>query len=218
MEERIRQVPKKCTIVKSRLGVVKTSCYNLPDSNHTYGYKPPDDIEGAGDIISNWVTTNPSSGKESTASCVHQNILAISKGCISAASMRNYRINHPNIRLKEVLQANSARPDSMVEGPFGRKTEYSKDSLADIIGTNYTNYCTEDVDYPILKGFVMHGYMPAPRGTKSSTLQAALVKQKMEAESTPKEHFTMKRFQNIPGKLNLGLKSPVVSKNGPASP
>jgi hypothetical protein len=37
--------------------------------------------------------------------------------------MRKYIKEHPNIRLKEVLQTNSGRQDSMIEGPFGRKTD-----------------------------------------------------------------------------------------------
>jgi hypothetical protein len=49
LEERIRQVPKKCTIMKSRVGCVKTSAYNLPAPDHVYGYTPPPDPEGAGD-------------------------------------------------------------------------------------------------------------------------------------------------------------------------
>lgn len=39
---------KKCTIVKDRVGCVKTSTYNLPPSNHTYGMKTPDNTEGCG--------------------------------------------------------------------------------------------------------------------------------------------------------------------------
>jgi hypothetical protein len=37
--------------------------------------------------------------------------------------MRQYSIDHPNIRLKEVLQSDSTRVDNKHEGPFGRKTE-----------------------------------------------------------------------------------------------
>ena len=79
----------------------------------------------------------------------------------------------------------------------------SKDSMNDILATKYTNYVTEDVDYPILKGFLMHGYMPAPRGTRSSELQATTVKKRVEDETAPRKHFVMKRFQNIPGKFQL---------------
>jgi hypothetical protein len=55
---------------------------------------------------------------------VYSNVLAIKKGCITAKSMRQYSIDHPNIRLKEVLlNTDSTRVGNNHEGPFGRKTE-----------------------------------------------------------------------------------------------
>ena len=140
-------------------------------------------------------TTNPSSGKETTASYVHTNILAIKHGCITAKAIRKYTEEHPNIRLKEALQSNSARPDSLIEGPFGIKSEERDDALfKGIIQTENTNYSTEDADYPVLKGFVMHGYMPKPRHTRSSAL---LLEAKQKQPKSPK-NFCMKRFQNVP--------------------
>ena len=39
--------------------------------------------------------------------------------------MRQYGIEHPNVRLKEVLSQDSSRGEARAshEGPFGRKTE-----------------------------------------------------------------------------------------------
>jgi hypothetical protein len=189
-------------MMKSRVGCVRTTTYSLPEHNWTYGYKSEPDKEGAGDLISNWVTTNPSSGKETSASHVHTNILAIKHGCITAAAMRKYTEEHPNIRLKEVLQSGNSRPDSMIEGPFGIKSEERDDDLfKEIIQTSYTNYSTEDADYPVLKGFVMHGYMPKPRHTKSSAMLADANKKNKESQQ-PKKNFCMKRFQNIPSNFS----------------
>ncbi len=39
---------KKETMVKSRVGCVKSCVHQLPDANHTYGAKRIPDIEGAG--------------------------------------------------------------------------------------------------------------------------------------------------------------------------
>ena len=75
-------------------------------------------IADAGAIISNWVASNPSVDKESERKLVYSNVLAIKHGAISAKSMRQYAIDHPNIRLKESLQTNSARVDSGHEGMF----------------------------------------------------------------------------------------------------
>jgi hypothetical protein len=190
-------------MMKARVGCCRTTTYSLPDNEYTYGYTRPPDVEGAGELISNWVTTNPSSGKETSASHVHTNILAIKHGCITAASMRKYTEEHPNIRLKEVLQSNSARPDSLIEGPFGIKSEERDDKLfQEIIQTSHTNYSTEDADYPVLKGFVMHGYMPKPRHTRSSALLLDTKMKAMNDEGAPKKGFCMKRFKNIPSNFS----------------
>jgi hypothetical protein len=42
-------LPKKRTIVKDRIGCVRTSTYNLPGDNHTYGKETVSCDEGAGD-------------------------------------------------------------------------------------------------------------------------------------------------------------------------
>ena len=42
--------------------------------------------------------------------------------CITATAMRQYSIDHPNIRMKEVLTNDSTRVDANHEGPFGVKT------------------------------------------------------------------------------------------------
>lgn len=39
---------RKRTMVKTRVGCVKASTYNLPAESHVYGYKQPTDPEGAG--------------------------------------------------------------------------------------------------------------------------------------------------------------------------
>lgn len=74
-------------------------------------------------MISNWVAANPSLEKKSSKMIVYSNVLAVKKGCITAKSMRQYAIDHPNIRLKELLSTDSTRINSNHEGPFGIKTK-----------------------------------------------------------------------------------------------
>lgn len=49
MEDHPSHIPKRRTLVKSRVGCVKTSTYDLPQGEHTYGYSAPSDPEGAGE-------------------------------------------------------------------------------------------------------------------------------------------------------------------------
>lgn len=74
-------------------------------------------------VLSNWVTANPSSEKKSSKMVVYSNVLAVKHGCITARAMRQYSIDHPNIRLKEVLTTDTGRVDANHEGPFGIKTK-----------------------------------------------------------------------------------------------
>lgn len=122
MSEIPAHLPKKVTMVKDRVGCVKSSTRSLPSAEHVYGMPLPKDPEGSGAIISNWITANPSEMKSSKHMTVYQNILAIKNGAVTSKSMRQFAIEHPNIRLKETLQTDSARIDSNHEGPFGIKT------------------------------------------------------------------------------------------------
>eukprot|EP01036_Dinobryon_divergens_P025773 gene25773-34354_t len=196
-------LPKKRTIVKDRVGCVRTSTYDLPQEGFVFGMKSPDGNEGAGDIISNWVTANPSIEKQSSKMVVAQNILAIRKGCITAKSMRQYGIDHPNVRLKEVLSQDSTRGEARAshEGPFGRKTEFAEESFGSIIQAKFTNFSNSDADYPTITSIKKTGEMPNPRTTRAaqSILKA---REDAIAQEIPKK-FCMKRFQNIPGKMNL---------------
>lgn len=111
-------------MVKDRVGCVRSSTYTLPQGDHVYGLKKKHDAEGAGEIISNWITANPSEMKKTKNMTVYQNILSIKHGCVTAKAMRQFAADHPNIRLKEQLNELSGREgDTSHEGPFGIKTK-----------------------------------------------------------------------------------------------
>ena len=122
---------RKRTMVKDRVGVCRTSTFNLPQSDHVYGYKAKTDDEGAGALISTWVTANPSEHKGAEEIIVYSNVLAIKHGCITARDMRQYAKDHPCIRMKEILT--EAAPTAQFEGPFGIKTKFAEEPLTDII-------------------------------------------------------------------------------------
>lgn len=193
---------RKCTLVKSKVGCVKASCYDLPQgSDHVYGSAKKSREEGVGDLLSSWVTSNPSSGKESSKLIVFSNILAIKNGCVTARAMRKYAAEHPNIRRKEALQSSSARVDTRFEGPFGRATVTEDEGMDQIIQGKFTSYGPEDVDYPDISCIKKTGSFPKPRATiASQKLNEARL-----AKLRPKEHkkFCMKRFQNVKGTFHL---------------
>ncbi len=130
---------------------------------------------------------------------MYTNVLAIKNGCISAKTIRQYGKDHPSIRLKESLETNSSRVDSNHEGPFGAKTIYSEDSMANIMACRFMNENIDDYDYPSMGHIKQTGKMPKPRSTVASK---AVEQSRMAAEAKKeKANFCMKKFQNIPGKL-----------------
>jgi hypothetical protein len=196
-------LPRRCTLVKTRVGCVKSSTYDLPKSSaHVYGMKNSlDEEQQVGNIITSWVTANPSSGKESSKMIVFSNILAIKNGCVTARAMRKYAAEHPNIRRKEALTTNTSRVDTRFEGPFGRPTMAADEKMDQIIQGKFTSFGPEDVDYPDTSSIKKTGSFPKPRATVASqkVTEARLKKQE---EAVPKR-FCMKRFQNIKGTFKL---------------
>ncbi len=203
-EESPSHLHKRSTLVKVRLGCTKMSTYDLPSVDHTYGLPHANDPEGAGEIISNWVASNPSVDKESEKKLVYSNVLAIKNGAITAKSMRQYAIDHPSIRRKESLEANSSRVDNAHEGPFGKKTQYSEVSMDSIMKGSFASPnrdANEDSDYPNISHIKKIGGMPKPKATiASSSIEKV---RQAAANEQNKTHFCMKRFQNVKGKLNL---------------
>ena len=108
------------------------------------------------------------------------------------------KIGKINITIPDKVKVALTGNNFNVEGPFGKASEQTNpQDFTDIMQTKFTDYSTEDADYPVLKGFVMHGYMPKPRDTKSSALLAKYIKQKEQDKEKQAKRFCMKRFQNV---------------------
>ena len=133
--------PKKCFMVKDRVGLSKASTYTLPDDPlHIYGMPHKVDDENCGQsknhsaynsglifnfllVLQSWVASDPSINKVTAVSYVHSNMLAIKNGCITATAMRQYIEAHPRIRLIEESGGEGKIGNSNHEGPFGIKTK-----------------------------------------------------------------------------------------------
>lgn len=121
----ILESPKKCMLIKGRVGISKLSTYDLPNKNFVYGSPHVQVAQGAGEIISAWVTAEPSKKRDYDKMTVATNILAIKNGCITSKAMHLYGKAHTTLRRKELLTNDTQRQnnESRFEGPFGRKTE-----------------------------------------------------------------------------------------------
>lgn len=205
-------VGKRRTMVKDRVGCVRTSTRNLPRGHFTYGMKYSPDNEGAGDVISNWVTADPSASKASVRSHIHSNILAIKHGCVTAKGQRRFAEEHQHIKMKEILSGDH-EVGSGFEGPFGQKTIFAEESIDDLVQARFTNFGNDDTDYPNMSGLTNNRTRIAPRGTRASEMQSSSRKELASKEEKKKSGgFIMKKFQNVPGKLNLKSTNPKESE------
>lgn len=195
---------KRRTLIRERVGCSRATIYDLPPIDFAYGMKFKTDVENAGEVISNWQTSDPSSGKETSKQIVHSNILAVSRGCITAKAMRQYTIDHPHIRRKETLHHTEARmkSDAIIDGPFGIKTITSEDKIADILNGTFHDWSTDDLDYPKKTSAGNVVKLTRPRSTAASS-GIMLAREMERMKSIPRERFTMKKFQHIPGVLDF---------------
>jgi len=150
--------------------------------------------------MSSWIAADPSAGKVGTRSYVHSNILAIRNGCISAAAMRQYIDQHPNIRLKEEAQDNMNSKGNH-EGPFGVQTKFADETMKDLMQASYTNFVDDDTDYPDTTNIMKMSSFPMPIPTKASELLMNKRREEKDKSATPTKHFCMKKFQGIESKL-----------------
>ncbi|KAF4324007.1 hypothetical protein BBO99_00002514 [Phytophthora kernoviae] len=75
--------PQRRTMIKSTVGHVRRSDYDLPDAknpNHVYGYEVPRDPENAGQVIGKWVHAIPSVAANAGRSFIETNRQAIKHG------------------------------------------------------------------------------------------------------------------------------------------
>lgn len=191
-------IEKKKTMIRDRVGMAKESTFNLPNGNFTYGRPRKSDSESAGEILSSWVTSDPSAAKRVENIIVMSNVLAVKNGCITAKTMRQYCIDHPSVRRKEMLIIDSSRgPENRYEGPFGRKTVFSEDGMGEILGAKFTNFDSDDTNYPDTSNIVKTCFMGRPKTTNAhESISRARRNAKLAAESKENNHFCMKRFQN----------------------
>lgn len=74
------------TMIKSTVGNVRRSNYDLPDANnpkHVYGYEIPRDPESAGQVIGKWVQAVPSPAVNAGRSFIETNRQAIMHGFVA---------------------------------------------------------------------------------------------------------------------------------------
>ncbi|CAM9144386.1 unnamed protein product [Ectocarpus sp. 4 AP-2014] len=199
----VKAKAKKATMVKDVVGKVRTSTRELPASCHTYGALVTKDVEGAGAVISTWDVSKPSVAKSSDRNLIKTNVMAIHYGNITAKDNRLFAQAHPEIRFappgSTTMEGGLRKKDKIpFDGPYGTKSEKMACPLSALIEARFTDFSQEGKDYPNVRVLEKKFRMPPPRETKASQGHNITLK------PTPKQGtpFVMKKFQNIPGRVN----------------
>ncbi|TMW66180.1 hypothetical protein Poli38472_003945 [Pythium oligandrum] len=190
------------TMIKPTVGHVRRSSYDLPDArnpSHVYGLELPRDPENAGQVIGRWVHATPSPAAKCERSFIETNKQAIESGYITAGDARRYATEHPDILVKTPVKRKAGYTPTR-DAVYGIRSKASEDITA-LVQARFTNFATENDDYPDLTSMKIKGKLPLPRETKTSTLKDVRVNPK-PAERHHSELFKMSKFKNVGSMLS----------------
>ena len=82
---------------------------------------------------------------------------------------------------------------------YWRFLHSSEETISEIIQAGFTNFATDDNDYPNTSVIAKIGLMPKPRSTIASESVALTRQLQKEKEQSDKKRFVMRKFQNVEG-------------------
>ncbi|TYZ57274.1 hypothetical protein PybrP1_002232 [[Pythium] brassicae (nom. inval.)] len=195
--------PMRRTMIKSTVGRVRRSTYDLPDSrnaNHAYGLEIVRDAENAGEVVGNFIETNRQ---------------ALLSGCLTAGDARRFANEHPDILVKPVAKSKPGFVPAS-DTVYGIKSKESEDINA-LIQARFTSFSTENTDYPDFSNMKIKGKLPLPRETRASIGKDVRLHSGRHAppDSDPEHLFKMSKFKKVGSVL---CTQPIKSGDGFGSP
>jgi hypothetical protein len=184
-------------LVKDQLGKSRTTSYELPGDNFTYGVKTTWSAESAGDVALNW-----KAGSLSKTGQGKRNIIAENKACVQAGmcSVKGWQeARESNKRFEKYRTGQRA---SRQTNPYGNQNLcYGKISDASPAVSKVMQVAEkrENYNYPDLSGKIIPGKIPLPRPTRSSSL---LADRRKNLSTNAKQPFKLKKFKKIGAKIN----------------
>jgi hypothetical protein len=184
-------------LVKDQLGKSKTTSYELPGENFTYGVGTKWGEESAGDVALTWVAGNQSKMARGKRNIIAENKAVVQSGQCSSKGWQEAREGNKRYEKFRTGQRASRRtnPYSSKGLCYGKVSEESP-AVAKVLATNVM---PENYNYPDLSGKIIPGKLPLPRPTKCSELLANL---NQRGGPGPKDLFKLKKFQKISSKVN----------------
>lgn len=219
---------KKWKLIKSVVGKVRTSSYQLPGDDFVYGIVNKMDNEGAGKVMQNWSQLEPSQPQASMQSFPATNRVALKNGCLDAKSQRIFGKNNPVLKKKSkwnkegpsslssaiTIEKNCNKRNSSASIPeileqdvrvFGMKNSKTDMPMTQLLKESSPLCAFDETDYPDVTKMKKKGRLPPAKQTKSSQLLKDAVIQ--ASQQGAKAEWKMKRFVNgIESKVCLNLK------------
>ncbi|KAE9007195.1 hypothetical protein PR003_g8215 [Phytophthora rubi] len=185
------------TMIKSTVGSVRRTTYDLPDAknpNHVYGYEIQRDPENAGQVIGKWVQAVPSPAAKSGRSFIETNRQAIMNGYLSAGEARKFANEHPDIVVKPAAKGKGSFVPTN-DMTYGIKSKVSED-IWGLVQARHTSFSNDNADYPDLSTMKIKGKLPLPRDT-----QCSMGKDVRYHPNAPERHhselFKMSKFKAV---------------------
>jgi hypothetical protein len=219
---------KKWKLIKSVVGKVRTSSYQLPGDDFVYGIVNKMDNEGAGKVMQSWSQLEPSQPQASMQSFPATNRIALKNGCLDAKSQRLFGKNNPVLKKKSrwskegpsslrsacTINQNCNKRNSSTRIPelleqavsvFGMKNSKTDMQMTQLLRESSPICALDETDYPDVTKMKKKGRLPPAKQTKSSQLLKDAVIQ--SSQQGARAEWKMKRFVNgIESKVCLKLK------------
>ncbi|KAL3679579.1 hypothetical protein R1sor_022535 [Riccia sorocarpa] len=192
-------------LVKHELGKVKRSTYDLPDKRFIYGYCNERNPEGVKDVIQHRENERNVEASLLGANWIAMNKLATKKNCATSPEVRRCREMNYIRLLPRTKLANRFKLPSEIDPNHTYGIQGVRDIPMESIMTNaYANDWIDMNNYlkslhPEPFGYVTPSMEVQP--TKASLLRADAA-QKMKSKPVTKERFVMKKFQNVPKRVD----------------
>jgi hypothetical protein len=183
-------------IVRTKLGTVRQTTYNLPDSDFIYGRPDVPDAENASAVCTSWQVHKPSKrpGK-SSRDFIGLNRTAARSGCVTAKHNTTFRK-----MTQDIPQQRAIRQDEQEWPSDGQEVTYGRRNIPDgnfhtLIANQYQREWVEANRNTQLRRAVNTRSTKIPIFHTRASLGHTFTK-----EQPAKTPFKLKQFQNVPSR------------------
>lgn len=223
MSDAYRFKTTNAVLIKDDVGRAKKSCYDLPHESHAYGRAEPADMEGAREVTMHWAAHVPRPKPDADQQDFKMiNKMASKAKVVNARQLKEFKAQTD---IKVMPPAAAGPPPKVIPSDvipsfaYGRKSRPST-PIASVIGSQYS------LEYEEILSMAYDGYEQQKAASDGKTKirltraaksiingarqnRANLLRAETEP---PKAKFCMKKFTNIPSRLNIGAPTSSMSK------